>query len=112
MLIKNLLLTMYLYYFRSCLRRTLRQCILILEYVKSKGVEVRFHGRGKNEASHYCGQCEVCMTLVSLLKLFSFLVTTLLCYGRFIFLLCSQVHCVLDLLSHLNYFFNVHFDRH
>lgn len=31
-----------------------------LEYVKAKGVEVRFHGRGKNEASHYCGQCEVC----------------------------------------------------
>lgn len=30
-----------------------------LEYVKAKGVEVRFHGRGKNEASHYCGQCEV-----------------------------------------------------
>lgn len=27
--------------------------------VKSKGIEVRFHGRGKNEASHYCGQCEV-----------------------------------------------------
>lgn len=32
---------------------------MTLEYVKSKGVEVRFHGRGKNEASHYCGQCEV-----------------------------------------------------
>lgn len=32
-----------------------------LEYVKAKGVEVRFHGRGKNEASHYCGQCEVCI---------------------------------------------------
>lgn len=32
-----------------------------LEYVKAKSVEVRFHGRGKNEASHYCGQCEVCL---------------------------------------------------
>lgn len=31
----------------------------ILEFVKSKGIEVRFHGRAKNEASHYCGQCEV-----------------------------------------------------
>lgn len=30
-----------------------------LEYVKAKDVEVRFHGRGKNEASHYCGFCEV-----------------------------------------------------
>lgn len=39
--------------------RTLHHCALILEFVKSKGVEVRFHGRGKNEASHYCGQCEV-----------------------------------------------------
>lgn len=39
--------------------RTLHHCALTLEFVKSKGVEVRFHGRGKNEASHYCGQCEV-----------------------------------------------------
>lgn len=31
----------------------------ILEFVKSKGIEVRFHGRAKNEASHYCGQCDV-----------------------------------------------------
>lgn len=47
------------FYSRKCLLRSLRQCVLILEFVKSKGVEVRFHGRGKNEASHYCGQCEV-----------------------------------------------------
>ncbi|KAL7299718.1 hypothetical protein TKK_0007470 [Trichogramma kaykai] len=44
---------------KTCLMRTLRQCNLILEYAKSKGVSVRFHGRGKNEASHYCGQCEI-----------------------------------------------------
>ncbi|XP_054265858.1 histone demethylase UTY-like isoform X2 [Macrosteles quadrilineatus] len=44
---------------KHCLLRTLRHCAMILEYVKSRGVEVRFHGRGKNEASHYCGQCEV-----------------------------------------------------
>ncbi|KAJ1526724.1 hypothetical protein ONE63_008304 [Megalurothrips usitatus] len=44
---------------KNCLMRTLRHCALVLEFVKSKGVEVRFHGRGKNEASHYCGQCEV-----------------------------------------------------
>lgn len=44
---------------KNCLLRTMKQCCLILEFVKSKGVEVRFHGRGKNEASHYCGQCEV-----------------------------------------------------
>ncbi|KAI5711911.1 hypothetical protein M8J75_004200 [Diaphorina citri] len=46
-------------YIKNCLLQTLRHCALILEFVKSKGVEVRFHGRGKNEASHYCGQCEV-----------------------------------------------------
>lgn len=39
--------------------QTLRHVITTLEYVKSKNVEVRFHGRAKNEASHYCGQCEV-----------------------------------------------------
>ncbi|XP_066581045.1 lysine-specific demethylase 6A isoform X2 [Prorops nasuta] len=44
---------------KNCLLRTMKQCCLILEFVKSKGVEVRFHGRGKNEASHYCGQCEI-----------------------------------------------------
>ncbi|KAH0548799.1 hypothetical protein KQX54_002467 [Cotesia glomerata] len=44
---------------KNCLLRTMKQCCIILEFVKSKGVEVRFHGRGKNEASHYCGQCEI-----------------------------------------------------
>lgn len=40
----------------------------ILEFVKTKGIEVKFHGRAKNEASHYCGQCEVshnCITCLS-----------------------------------------------
>lgn len=44
---------------RTCMMQTLRFTMATLEYVKAKGVEVRFHGRGKNEASHYCGQCEV-----------------------------------------------------
>jgi len=39
--------------------RSLIQCFKLLEFVKSKNVEVRFHGRSPNEASHYCGQCEV-----------------------------------------------------
>lgn len=38
--------------------KTLRHTQLITQFVRSKGVQVRFHGRGKNEASHYCGQCE------------------------------------------------------
>ncbi|XP_055386671.1 lysine-specific demethylase 6A [Condylostylus longicornis] len=44
---------------KMCLLSTLKNVIHTLEYVKSKEVEVRFHGRGKNEASHYCGQCEI-----------------------------------------------------
>ncbi|KAJ8933009.1 hypothetical protein NQ314_014247, partial [Rhamnusium bicolor] len=43
---------------KNCLLRTLTKCCRILEFVKNRGVEVKFHGRGKNEASHYCGQCE------------------------------------------------------
>lgn len=39
--------------------QTLKHSMQILEFVKSKGIEVKFHGRTKNEASHYCGQCEV-----------------------------------------------------
>lgn len=30
-----------------------------MEYLKCLGLEVKFHGRGKNEASHYCVNCEV-----------------------------------------------------
>ncbi|CAH1989227.1 unnamed protein product [Acanthoscelides obtectus] len=44
---------------KNCLLKTLIKCCRILEFVKQKGVEVKFHGRGKNEASHYCGQCEI-----------------------------------------------------
>uniref|UniRef100_A0A1B0DDE7 Uncharacterized protein n=1 Tax=Phlebotomus papatasi TaxID=29031 RepID=A0A1B0DDE7_PHLPP len=44
---------------KNCLLQTLKNVMLTLEYVKTKGIEVRFHGRGKNEASHYCGQCEL-----------------------------------------------------
>lgn len=39
--------------------QTLKHSMQILEFVKTKGIEVKFHGRAKNEASHYCGQCEV-----------------------------------------------------
>jgi len=44
---------------RNCLLQTLRHTVQILEHVKQKGIEVKFHGRAKNEASHYCGVCEV-----------------------------------------------------
>ncbi|XP_063702646.1 histone demethylase UTY isoform X2 [Culicoides brevitarsis] len=44
---------------KTTLLQTLKHVMHILEFVKSKGIEVRFHGRAKNEASHYCGQCEL-----------------------------------------------------
>ncbi|CAL8119045.1 unnamed protein product [Orchesella dallaii] len=44
---------------KSTLMRTLLQCFKLLEFARSKNVEVRFHGRQKNDASHYCGQCEL-----------------------------------------------------
>ncbi|XP_030383410.1 lysine-specific demethylase 6A isoform X2 [Scaptodrosophila lebanonensis] len=44
---------------KMCLMQTLKNVLHTQAYVASKGVEIRFHGRGKNEASHYCGQCEV-----------------------------------------------------
>lgn len=49
--------------YRMCLLQSLMNVFHLQEYVKSKGVEVRFNGRGKNEASHYCGQCEVSLML-------------------------------------------------
>ncbi|UYV73186.1 KDM6A, partial [Cordylochernes scorpioides] len=44
---------------KSCLFKTLRHCQKILDYVKSLGMEVKWHGRGKNEAAHYCLICDV-----------------------------------------------------
>ncbi|KAL5281616.1 KDM6A family protein [Megaselia abdita] len=44
---------------KMCLLQTLKNVMHTLAYVKSKGVSVKFHGRGKNEPAHYCGQCEV-----------------------------------------------------
>lgn len=43
---------------RKVLLRTMIKCYRILEYIKNKGVEIKFHGRSKNETSHYCGLCE------------------------------------------------------
>jgi len=44
---------------KHTLMRSLRQVVLTLEFVRSKGVEVKFHGRSRTEPAHYCGQCEV-----------------------------------------------------
>lgn len=44
---------------KYCLLRTLRQCQMILDFLKELNKEVKWHGRGKNEAAHYCTICEV-----------------------------------------------------
>lgn len=42
---------------------SLRQCGITLEFIKVKKIQTRFHGRGKNEASHYCHDCDVSTVL-------------------------------------------------
>lgn len=56
-----------------CLMCSLRQCGITLEFIKVKNIQTRFHGRGKNEASHYCYECDVSyffmITIIILLKI-------------------------------------------
>ncbi|XP_035212282.1 lysine-specific demethylase 6A-like isoform X2 [Stegodyphus dumicola] len=44
---------------KYCLLRTLRQCQMTLDFLKELKKDVKWHGRGKNEAAHYCTNCEV-----------------------------------------------------
>jgi len=44
---------------KHTLMRSLRQVLITLEYVRSKGCELKFHGRSRSEPAHFCGQCEV-----------------------------------------------------
>ncbi|XP_062589237.1 lysine-specific demethylase 6A-like [Saccostrea cucullata] len=44
---------------KSCLMRSLRQIRFTLDFVEDLGLEVKWHGRGENEAAHYCNDCEV-----------------------------------------------------
>ncbi|CAB3239765.1 unnamed protein product [Arctia plantaginis] len=43
---------------RTCLLQTLRGAAGTLGAVRARNVPVRFHGRARGEASHYCGACE------------------------------------------------------
>ncbi|CAH4030941.1 lysine-specific demethylase 6A isoform X1 [Pieris brassicae] len=43
---------------RTCLMQTLRAAAGTLGAVRARAVPVRFHGRARGEASHYCGACE------------------------------------------------------
>lgn len=52
--------------------QTLKHVTMTLEFVKSKGVEVRLHRRAKNEATHYCGQCEVSIHHIKFIYLYLF----------------------------------------
>lgn len=71
----------------------------MIEFVKSKGIEIRFHGRGKNEASHYCGQCEVRQNLINyLLQLTNFCIFVQLEVFNILFIREQEkrhvVHCL------------------
>jgi histone demethylase len=44
---------------KNSLMRTLKLCETIIQFVHSLGRDIRWHGRGKNEAAHYCVNCEL-----------------------------------------------------
>ncbi|XP_013421535.1 lysine-specific demethylase 6A isoform X1 [Lingula anatina] len=44
---------------KYCLLRTLKQCQMTLEYIKTLGLEAKWHGRSKGEAAYYCNICEI-----------------------------------------------------
>ncbi|XP_017476900.1 PREDICTED: lysine-specific demethylase 6A-like [Rhagoletis zephyria] len=44
---------------KSVLLRSFKHCLMVVNFVKSLGHEIQWHGRGKNEPSHYCANCEV-----------------------------------------------------
>lgn len=52
-----------------CLMCSLRQCGITLEFIRVKKIQTRFHGRGKNEASHYCHDCDVSYFYLLILKI-------------------------------------------
>ena len=44
---------------KYALLRSLRTCQLTLRFLKVVGCRIKFHGRGKNEPTHYCGSCDI-----------------------------------------------------
>ncbi|KAK8378342.1 hypothetical protein O3P69_011083 [Scylla paramamosain] len=44
---------------KGCLMRSFRQVCLSLDFVKQCGLQTKFHGRTRTDASHYCGICEI-----------------------------------------------------
>ncbi|XP_076348356.1 lysine-specific demethylase 6A-like isoform X2 [Tachypleus tridentatus] len=44
---------------KYCLMKTLQMCQLSIDLVKTLKKNIRWHGRGKNETAHYCGNCEL-----------------------------------------------------
>ena len=43
---------------RTTLQQSIRKIVQSLNFVRSKGCKVRFHGHRANESAHYCGLCE------------------------------------------------------
>ena len=49
------------------LSRSLKYCHITMENLKQAGVEVVWHGKRHDEASHYCVQCDVRHSFIVLL---------------------------------------------
>ncbi|KAG9508490.1 Lysine-specific demethylase 6A, partial [Fragariocoptes setiger] len=43
---------------KSCLMRTLKYCQFVVDFVEKCGQEIKWHGKDRNEATHYCTSCE------------------------------------------------------
>ncbi|TRY75310.1 hypothetical protein TCAL_01654, partial [Tigriopus californicus] len=43
---------------KNTLVQSLKRTILILEYLKSAGIELKHHSRKRHDPAHYCAQCE------------------------------------------------------
>lgn len=54
---------------KNALMKSLEQVVMALEFVKECGVDIKFHGRQKDESSHYCGVCDVEVFNVLMVKL-------------------------------------------
>lgn len=44
---------------KQSLMRSLRYCFITMHFLKLHHIEIKFHGRVRNEASHYCVECDV-----------------------------------------------------
>ena len=66
---------------QAALQQSMRFSQQTQKFVRSKGVDIRYHGRRKNEPAHYCGTCdeEVRFSISSHFSIFFSIVRLLFC---------------------------------